>query len=113
MIAGSDADRARSDVTDAVNAFLADLQLGPGDEVFAAAARALGRKIDACSAAETGAAAQAVSRLSAELAEMLDRLLIPAVRKPDRVDQLVQRRTARRLALAAGRNADGHRVRPR
>ena len=103
----------RAGVAGAVDAFLDGLEFGPADEAIASMARVLAAKLDDCGAAESGAAAQAVPRLAAELAEVLDRLLIPAVRKPDRVDQLVQRRTARRLALAAGRNADGHRVRPR
>jgi hypothetical protein len=111
VIAGLDADRVCNGVASAVDAFLADVELGPGDEVVAATARALGSKLDACSAAESGAAAAAVPRLASELVEVLDRLRAPTARRPDRLDELLQRRAARRLAAAAATN-DRPRVRP-
>jgi hypothetical protein len=104
VIAGLDADRLRSSVADAVDSFLEGLELGPGDEAFAAMARVLGSKLDAAHASETAAAAQAIPRLAAGLAELLDRLRAPAVRSPDRLDELRRRRAARRLAAAAGTN---------
>ena len=110
VIAGLDADRLRSSVSEAVDAFLADAELGPGDAAMAAVARTLAAKIDALATAETVAAAQAVPRLSAELAVVLDRLRTP-IRRPDELDELVQRRAARRLAAAAGTN-DRPAVRP-
>ena len=111
MIAQLAADRVPDGVAGAVGAFLDDLELGPGDEVLAATARALGAKLDACAAAESAGAAGATPRLSSELVEVLDRLRAPVVRRPDKLDELVQRRAARRLAAAAGTN-DRPRARP-
>jgi hypothetical protein len=102
----------RNGVAGAVDAFLADIELRSGDEVLAATARLLAAKLGACAASETASAAAAIPRLSAELVEVLDRLRAPAVRKPDRLDELVRRRAVRRLAAAAGSN-DRRTVRPR
>ena len=99
----------RSGVAAAVDAFLADRELGQGDEVVAATARTLAAKLDALAGSETASAAAAIPRLSAELIGVLDRLRAPAVRSPDRLDELLQRRAARRLAAAANTNdADGN-----
>jgi hypothetical protein len=43
-------------------------------------------------------------RLAAELVDLLERLRGPAARNPDGLDELRQRRAARRLAAAAGTN---------
>ena len=109
-VAGLDPEATRSGVATAVAMFLADAELGPEDEVLAATARTLAASLDACSASETASAAAAIPRLSSELVEVLDRLRTP-VRRPDRLDELVQRRAARRLAAAAGTN-DRPTVRP-
>jgi hypothetical protein len=76
--------------------FLLDIELGPGDEVLAATARALAVKLNACAGTETAAAAAAVPRFSAELIAVLARLRAPAVRRPDRLDELLARRDGRR-----------------
>ena len=60
VIAGLDAARLRSSVSEAVDAFLADAELGPDDAAMAAVARAFAAKIDALATAETVAVAQAV-----------------------------------------------------
>ena len=111
MIAGLDAARLRSSVSEAVDAFLADAELGPDDAAMAAVARTLAAKIDALATAKTGAAAQAVLRFAAELAVVLDRLRTPRTAPRRACDELVQRRAARRLAAAARTN-DRPTVRP-
>lgn len=79
----------------AVERFLAGLELDAGDLVLAATARALAAKLDACSASDSSAAAQAVPRLAGELVEVLDRLLEGRPRAPDELDALQARRAAR------------------
>ena len=63
-IAGLDAEALRSGVAAAVDAFLADVDLGRDDEAPAAVARSLAAKIDSCAASSTGAAAGAMPRLT-------------------------------------------------
>jgi len=82
-VAGLDVEALRSGVAAAVDVFLADVELGPGDEVLAATARTLATKLDAVAASETASAAAAIPRLSSELVGVLDRLRAPAVRRPD------------------------------
>jgi hypothetical protein len=81
-VAGLDPEALQSGVAAAVDAFLADLELGPGDAAMAAVARTLAAKLDACAATETAAAAAAIPRLSSELVEVLDRCAPPPYRGP-------------------------------
>jgi hypothetical protein len=81
-VAGLDPGALGSGVAAAVDGFLADVELGPGDEVLAATARTLAAKLDACAATETATAGAAMPRLCSELVAMLDRLRAPAVRRP-------------------------------
>jgi hypothetical protein len=97
--AGLDSEALESGVAAAVDVFLTDVELGPGDEVLAATARTLAAKLDACAATETVAAAAAIPRLCSELVGMLDRLRAPAVRRPSRLDELLARRVARRSGV--------------
>lgn len=100
VIAGLDAATVRSGVADAVEAFLVDVTLNAGDGVIAATARALASKLDACSASDSAAAAQAVPRLCGQLVDVLDRLQLGVPREPDFLDRLKQRRQARLAAIA-------------
>ena len=70
-ITGLDAEAVRSGVGGAVEAFLEDVQLSAPDEVLAATARALGAKLDTCTASDAAVPAQAVPRLSAQLVDCL------------------------------------------
>jgi hypothetical protein len=100
-VAGLDPEALESGVAAAIDVFLADIELGPGDGVPAATARTLAAKLDACAAVETAGAAAAVPRLACELTGLVDRLRVPAVRRPTKLDELLQRRAARRLDAAA------------
>jgi AraC-like DNA-binding protein len=103
-VAALDSEALRSGVAAAVDVFLTDVELGRGDEVLAADARVLAAALDRCAARETAAAAAAIPRLSSELVGVLDRLRAPAAQGPSKLDALVQRRAARRLAAAATNN---------
>jgi ABC-type nitrate/sulfonate/bicarbonate transport system substrate-binding protein len=103
-IAGLDAERVHASVEGAVEEFLGGLELRDGDEVLAATARMLARKLDACSASDAIAAAHAAPRLAAELAATLERIRTPVDYVPDALDELIARRDARRLADAAEYN---------
>jgi transcriptional regulator with XRE-family HTH domain len=106
-IAGLDADALRDGgVSAAVDAFLEDVELGAGDQVLAAAARALARKLDGCSTSTASSSAQAVPRLAQQLVDVLERLTANMPREPDTLDRLRQRRQARLLALAANGAGD-------
>jgi len=83
-------------VADAVAAFLAEgTDLSGADEVLAATARVLARKLDGCAASDAAASAQAMPRLAAELASVLDALRDGVPREPDAVDVLRARRDHR------------------
>jgi transcriptional regulator with XRE-family HTH domain len=103
-IAGLDAEAVRGDgVAAAVGAFLADVaeHLSGSDAVFAATARTLAHKIDACAATDAVAAAQALPRLCGQLVDVLERLQAVVPREPDGIDRLRQQYLARQLAYAA------------
>jgi hypothetical protein len=102
-VAGLDLEALRSGVAGAVDSFLVGAELAPGEEVLTAAARTLAATLDACSRSETASAAAAVPRLAAELIEHLDRLREPVVHKPTKLDELLQRRAARRSAVHTNR----------
>jgi len=74
VVVSPDADRLRPDAVGAVEAFLESVDLDEGWAVVAATARALAAKLDACSASEAVAVAQAIPRIAAELVDVLDRL---------------------------------------
>lgn len=103
-VIGSDPEQARAGAAHAVDQFLEAVPLDAGDLVLAATARALAAKLDACTASDSSAAAQAVPRLAGELVEVLDRLLEGRPRLPDELDALVARRQAR----FANDRPDGH-----
>lgn len=98
VIVGADADALHDGVLGAVEAFLGDLTLPPSDAVLAATARVLAGKLDACAVAGSATAAQAVPRLGAELAEVIERLRMHEPREHDFVDRLRQGIEAHRLA---------------
>jgi hypothetical protein len=100
-IAGLDAEALRGGVSRAVTAYLADVDLDSGDGVLAVTAQALASKLDDCIASDSAAAAQAVPRLAAQLVDVLERLRGLVPREADGIDRLRQRRSARRLAMAA------------
>jgi hypothetical protein len=108
VIAGLDAEAVQDSVCGSIDAFLADVELGPGDEVLAATARALGAKLDACSVSDSASAAQAVPRLASQLVNVLELLGRGAVREPDALDLLRQRRRARLMTQSAGTNGQAH-----
>lgn len=83
-----------------MEAFLSGVELKAGDQVFAATARALGSKLDACAESDSAAAAQAVPRLSSQFVDVLGRLQQAVPREPDAIDRIAQRREARMLAAA-------------
>ena len=95
-IASSHDDDEAVGVADAVAAFLDEgMDLSGADEVLAAAARVLAQKLDGCAASDAAAAAQAMPRLAAELASVLDALRDGVPRPLDEVDLLRARRAAR------------------
>jgi hypothetical protein len=107
VVPGLDAEKARTvGVAAAVEAFLDGAEAREGDEALGAIARTLAAKIDATAAADTTAAAAALPRLVAELTEIIDRLRRPVAHVPDKLDELITRRNARRAAQAASPNGN-------
>ena len=106
VISGLDPEAVRHGVVAAVDSFLDDADLGSGDAVLAASARALAVKVDGCAASSSAGAAQAMPRLCGELVDVLERLQGRTPREPDAVDHLNQRRAARRLTAVAGVNGN-------
>jgi hypothetical protein len=103
---GPDIALASPDVSAAIDKFLGPAALGGADEVFAATARALAAKLDACGASDSATAAQAAPRIAAQLVGVLNELRERAPREPDAIDRINARRAARIAALRASGNGD-------
>jgi len=102
QLGGLDEDTVRgADVSTAVERFLADLPLTAAEQVLAAAARQLARKLDQAAESETIGSAAAAPSIARELGEVVERLRGDE-HIPDVIDQLKAQRDARRLAMFAG-----------
>jgi hypothetical protein len=91
--------RVEGSVAEATERFLEGLRLDAGDEVVASAARLVAARLDKADARTTSALAEKLVDLCQQLALRH--------RQPDRLDDLIARRQARRLRLQMVRGGTG------